>query len=230
MNDIWMTWGDVFNTSLKELWWSFVQFAPKLIIAILLFVIGWVLGSILAKAFEQVLKALKVDKLFQSIGAGDLFRKAGMDLDTGYFIGQVVKWFVIIIFLLPSLELIGLNDVSVFLRDDVLSFLPRVIIATLILGIATLVSDAVSRLVVAGTRSMNVHSAHMLGTIARYSILVFAFIIAIGQLGIADSYMSVLFTGIIAMISLGGALAFGLGGKDAAARFVSKLSDESSHR
>ena len=104
MSNIWMTWGDVFNSSLQDLWWGFIQFAPRLIIAIILFIIGWVLGSLIAKAFEQVFGALKVDKLFQSVGAEDLFRKAGISLNSGYFIGQVMKWFVVIIFLLPSLS------------------------------------------------------------------------------------------------------------------------------
>jgi hypothetical protein len=73
---------------------------------------------------------------------------------------------------------------------------------------------------------MNLSSANMLGAVAKYAVWVFAFIIALGQLGVADYYMSVLFTGIIAMLSLGGALAFGLGGRDAAARFISKLGEE----
>jgi hypothetical protein len=78
----------------------------------------------------------------------------------------------------------------------------------------------------ASARTMNVHSANLLGTIAKYAVWTFAFIIALGQLGVADYYMSVLFTGIILMVSLGGALAFGLGGKDAAARFIAKLGQE----
>src|SRR5690242_13066485 len=99
MNNLWVTWGDVFNASLQDLWWGFIQFAPKLIIAIVLFVVGWVLGNLIARAFEQVFTALKVDKLFQSIGADHLFRRAGLNLNTGHFIGAVAKWFVIIIFL-----------------------------------------------------------------------------------------------------------------------------------
>ena len=85
MNNIWFTWGDVFNASLQDLWWGFMQFAPKLIVAIVFFIIGWVLGSLIAKGFEQVFSALKVDKLFESIKADDFFRKAGMNLNTGYF-------------------------------------------------------------------------------------------------------------------------------------------------
>ena len=230
MNNIWLTWGDVFNASLRDLWWGFVQFTPKLIIAIVFFIVGWALGTIISKALEQVFGALKVDKLFASIGADDFFRKAGMTLDTGYFVGQVAKWFVVVVFLLPSLNLVGLDYIASFLKDDVLSFLSRVVVAALILIIATIVSGGLSSAVKASARSMNLASANMLGAVAKYAVWVFAFIIALGQLGVADYYMSVLFAGIIAMLSLGGALAFGLGGKDAASRFISKVGEEVSQR
>ena len=230
MNNIWVTWGDVFNSSLQNLWLSFIQFIPNLILAIIFFIIGWVLGSLIAKAFEHVFTALKVDNLFRSIGAGEFFQKAGINLNTGYFVGQVMKWFVIIVFLLPSLSLVGMDYVASFLKDDVLGFLPRVIVAVFILIIATIVADALSKTVIAGTKAMSVSSAHMLGTIVKYSVWIFAIIIALGQLGVAPQYMQILFTGIIAMIAIGGALAFGLGGKDAAARFISKVSNEMSHK
>src|ERR1035437_1294470 len=109
MSNIWLTWGDVFNASLQNLWWGFVQFAPKFIIAVLLFIVGWFLGNIIARAIEQVFTALKIDSLFRSIGADDTLRKAGINLNTGYFIGQVVKWFIIVVFLIPSLDLVGLS-------------------------------------------------------------------------------------------------------------------------
>lgn len=230
MNNIWLTWGDVFNASLQNLWWGFVQFTPKFIVAIVLFVIGWLLGNVVAKALEQVFSALKVDKLFSSIGLDNMLKKAGMSLDTGYFVGQIVKWFIVIVFLLPSLNLVGLDYIASFLKDDVLGFLPRVVVAALILIIATIVSEAVSRAAVSSAKGMNLSSANLLGAVAKYAIWVFAFIIALGQLGIAEYYMSVLFAGIIAMVSLGGALAFGLGGKEHASRFMSKISEEVSSK
>lgn len=229
MNNIWYTWGDVFNASLQDLWWGFMQFAPKLIVAIVFFIIGWVLGSLIAKAFEQVFSALKVDKLFESIKADEFFKKAGMTLNTGYFIGQLIKWFIIIVFLLPSLNLVGLTTISDFLSQDVLSFLPRVIVAIFILIIASVVAEALSKTVAASAKAMGITSANMLGTIVKYSIWIFAFIIALGQLGVATAYMQILFTGIIGMIAIAGALAFGLGGKDAASRFLSKVGDEMAH-
>ena len=230
MSNIWMTWGDVFNVSLQSLWWGFIQFAPKLILAIVFFVIGWALGSLVAKAFEHVFSALKIDHLLRSVGVDNFFRKAGMNLNSGHFVGEIIKWFVIIVFLLPSLNLIGLDYIASFLQDDVLGFLPRVVVAAFVLIIATIVADFLSRTVMAGSRAMNLKSTNMLGSLVRYTIWVFAFIIALGQLGVAEGYMNTLFAGIIGMIALGGALAFGLGGKDAAARLIAKLGDEMSHR
>jgi len=226
MNNIWFSWGDVFNSSLQSLWWGFIQFAPKLIVAIVFFIIGWILGSLVAKAFEHVFASLKVDKLFQSIKLDDFMHRAGMNLNTGFFVGQIVRWFIIIVFLLPSLNLVGLEYISGFLQTDVLGFLPRVIVAAFILIIATVVADAISKAISAGAKTMNLHSANMLGTVAKYAIWVFAFIIAFGQLGVAPAYMQILFAGIIGMFAVAGALAFGLGGKDAASNWISKLRDE----
>jgi Conserved TM helix len=234
MNNIWLTWGDVFNVSLQNLWFGFVQFAPRLIVAIVFFIVGWVLGSLIAKAIEQVFVSLKVDSLFRSIGADSFFRRAGVNLNSGYFVGQVVKWFVIIIFLLPSLSLVfpvdpvtGTNAISYFLGHDVLGYLSQVIIAAFVLIIAAFVSEVLSKTVLATAKSMNLKSAHMLAVVAKYAVWIFAIIVALGKLGLND-YMSVLFTGIVAMLALGGALAFGLGGKEAAGRFIDRLGEETS--
>jgi ABC-type multidrug transport system fused ATPase/permease subunit len=224
------TWGAVFNSSLQSLWWNFIQFTPKLVVAIVFFIVGWVLGSLIARALEQVFSSLKIDKLFASIGAENFFRRAGMNLNTGYFVGQLAKWFVIIVFLLPSLNLVGLDSIASFLKDGVLGYLPKVFVAAFVLIIATFVAEGLSRTITAGARTMNLSSAHLLGAVAKYSIWVFAFIIALSELGVAEYYMGVLFTGIIFMVALGGALAFGLGGRDTAARFLSNLGDEVSRK
>lgn len=226
MNNIWLSWGEVFNSSLQDLWLGFIQFAPRLIVAIILFIIGWIVAALIAKAFEQVFVMIKVDKLLASVGADEMFRKAGMTLNSGYFVGQVVRWLIVIAFLIPSLSLVGLDSIQYFLKEDVLGFLGNVAVAALVLIIATIISEAAQKAVMASGKSMNLSSANMLGAIAKYTIWIFAFIIALGQLGVAPAYMQILFTGIIAMFALGGAIAFGLGAKDHAGKFISKLTDE----
>lgn len=224
------TWRGVFDSSLQGLWLGFMEFVPRLVVAIVFFVVGWLLASIVARAIEQVFTSLKIDSLFKSIGAESFFRKAGVNLNSGYFVGGIVKWFMIIVFLLPSLTLVlgpG-NAVEDFLKDSVLVFLPKVIIAAFVLIIAAFVSEGLSKTVLATAKTMELKAANMLSAIAKYSVWIFAIIIALGKLGL-DDFMGPLFYGIVAMLALGGALAFGLGGKEHASRLISRLSEEVSH-
>lgn len=214
--------------SLQNLWLGLVNFLPNFIFAILVFIIGWVIASVVGKAFTQVINALKLDKFFTSIGADEMFAKAGIRFTAGGFVGWLIKWLIIIAFLMASLEILNLTQVSDFLGKAVLGYLPQVIIAAFILILATVVSDVASRFVEAGARTAGVRSASMVGAVVKYAIWTFAFIIVLSQLGIAPEFMQILFTGIIATIAIAGGLAFGLGGRDAAARAIEKIRNDMS--
>ncbi len=220
------TWGEVFSGSLMNLWFGFMSFVPSFIVAVIIFIVGWVVGSIIGKALSQVVATLKIDKLFASAGAEDLLNRAGMKLNVGGFIGMIVKWFIIVVFLMTSLEIMGLTQVNDFLKESVLFYLPKVVIAMLVLVIATVLAEGMKKIVSGAAKAASVQSANMLGAITSYAIWIFAFIIALSELGIATSFMQVLFTGLIAMLAIAGGLAFGLGGKEAAARAIDKVSGE----
>ena len=224
------TWGEVFSTSLQGLWLGFVSFVPNLIIAIIVFIVGWVVGSVVEKALANVIGALKLDRLFQSAGVSDVLAKADIKLSVGGFIGGIVYWFIVIVFLMTSLEVVGLTQVNEFLSEVVLRYLPQVVIAALVLILATVISDAMRRIITGSAKAANVRSANMLGTIAHYAIWTFALIIALSQLGVAPQFMQILFTGIIAMLAIAGGLAFGLGGKEAASKAIDRVKDQMSSR
>ena len=100
------SWGGVFSESLLNLWYGFMNFVPNLLGAIILFIIGWVIGSVVGKAIAQVISALKVDKLFDSAGTKDFMDRSGLKVSVGGFLGGVVKWFIIVVFLMASLQII----------------------------------------------------------------------------------------------------------------------------
>jgi len=223
-------WGEVFSQSLIGLWYGFINFVPGLLGALVLFIIGWMVGSIIGKAVAQLFTALKIDKLFESAGATEFMNRAGLKLSVSGFLGALTKWFIIVVFLMASLQIIGLTQVNDFLREAVLYYLPKVIIASLVLVIATVLADAMQKLVKASAKAANISSANMLGTITNYSIWIFALIIALSELGIATAFMQILFTGFIAALALALGLSFGLGGKDAASRAVDKIAGEMSSK
>lgn len=224
------TWTEVFSGSLMDLWYGFMSFVPSLIVAVIIFIVGWIIASIIGKAIAQVLTAMKLDNLFKSAGAEELMSKAGMKLNVGAFFGGLVKWFVIVVFLMTSLEIMGLTQVNDFLREAVLFYLPKVIIASLVLVIATVIAEAMKKLVTSSAKAANVASANMLGSITHYAIWIFAFIIALSELGIAATFMQILFTGLIAGLALAFGLAFGMGGKEAASRSIEKISNSMSSK
>ncbi|MBK5215707.1 MAG: hypothetical protein JJE53_02790 [Candidatus Pacebacteria bacterium] len=219
-------WGEVFSQSLVSLWYGFIGFIPGLLGAIILFIVGWTVGSIIGKAVHQLFTILKVDKLFESAGATEFMNKAGLKLNVSGFLGGLSKWFIIVVFLMASLQIIGLTQVNDFLREAVLYYLPKVIIASLVLVIATVLADAMQKLVSASAQAANIRSAKMLGSITLYAIWIFAFIIALSELGIATAFMQILFTGLIAALAIALGLAFGLGGKEAASHAISKISSD----
>ncbi|MCA9353841.1 hypothetical protein KC842_03175 [Candidatus Nomurabacteria bacterium] len=219
-------WGDVFVASLQSLWIGVVSFIPSLIVAILIFIVGWIVGKLVGNAVSQLISALKIDKALSSTGLNEISQRSGLNITASGLLGGLVKWFVVIVFLMTSLEIIGLTEVNGFLRDVVLGYLPNVIIAALVLLAATVISDFMERVVVGGAKAARVRSAHMLGSVTKYAIWVFAFIIVLSELGVAVQFMQILFTGIIAMLAIAGGLAFGLGGRDAAARAIESVKND----
>lgn len=223
-------WGEIFSQSLIGLWYGFINFVPGLLGAIILFIVGWMVGSIIGKAVMQLVSVLKVDSLFESAGANDFMNRAGLKISASRFIGALVRWFIIVVFLMASLQIIGLTQVNDFLREAVLYYLPKVVIASLVLIIATVLADGMKKLVKASAQAANIRSANMLGSITLYAIWGFAFIIALSELGIATAFMQILFTGFIAALAIALGLSFGLGGKEAAARTIEKISSDMSSK
>ena len=220
------TWADVLSQSFQNLFYGLVAFIPNLIVAIVIFIIGWLIGVGLGRVVKQIVDALRVDQALRSTGLERLLSRAGFELSSGAFLGFFVKWFFIIVFLVASLDVLHLTVVNLFISDVVLGYLPQVIVAVLILLVAAVVAEAVERVVIGSAKAANLRSAGFLGKVARYSIWIFAILAALAQLNVATAFMQTLFMGIVIAVSLAIGLAFGLGGQTAAARYLDHLHSE----
>jgi small-conductance mechanosensitive channel len=216
------TWSQVLATSFQNLWMGVISFLPNLLLSIIIFCIGWVIAVTLDKIIARVIRLFKVDKALESLGVGKYLERGGFRLDAGAFIGGLVKWFFIIAFLIAALDVLGLNQVNAFLQA-ILLYLPNVVIAALILVAAALIANAAYRIVVGSAKGAGLPSAGFMAGVAKWAIWIFAILAALYQLGVAGPFVQTLFTGLVAMIVIAGGLAFGLGGKDAAARYIEKL-------
>lgn len=218
------TWGDVIFDSLQRVTSQMVNFLPMLLGAVVLFIIGWIVAIALGKVVEQVVRALRVDQLLSRLEVEKAMERAGWRLNAGAFVGGLVKWFLIVVFLLAAANALGLNDVSAFLRD-VLNYLPQVIVAVLILIIAALVADTVERIVRGSVQAAG-HRGSLAGVTVRWAIWIFAVFAVLIQLGIARELVLAFVQSLVYGVALAFALAFGIGGKDAAAQFIEKIKGE----
>jgi hypothetical protein len=219
------TWGEAITMSLINLWERFIGFLPALIGAILVFVAGWIVATALGKVVEHVFKILKVDEAVEKAGTKARFKNAGVNLNIAKFLGGLVKWFLILVFLMAATDILKLVQVTSFLNSIIL-YLPNVVVAAVILAIAFLVANFVHAVVRGSTKVAGIVSATLLAAVAKWAIVIFGFLAALIQLGIAASLINTLFIGLVAMLALAGGLAFGLGGKDEAALILKKIRHE----
>ena len=198
---------------------------PKIVVALIFVFLGWIFGMAVGRVIAQIIDALRIDTWLAKAGVDKFVERAGYRLNAGAFLGWLAKLFFIIVFLIVAFNVLGLSEVNGFLIQ-VLTYIPNVAVAMLVLFIASVAADIVGGVVSGASQAVGSHVAHLLGSITRWAIWIFALMFAFSQLGIAPQFMNILFTGIVAMLALAGGLAFGLGGKDAAADFIREVRNE----
>ncbi len=219
------SWTEVTINSFQETWGGFISFLPSLLGALVIFFVGLAVAVGLQKLVTQLLRALRIDSGLEKLGVGQFFEKGGIKIDFAGWIGSFTKWFLVLVFLLAATDVLNLNEVSIFLLS-ILNYIPSVIVAVIILAVAFWLANILRKIVQASVSASNIKAAALLGAVTYWSILVFGVFAALIQLGIAFALLQTLITGLVAMLALAGGLAFGLGGKDAAASFLNRLRKE----
>jgi len=219
--------GDAFNQGLGV---EIIRFLPKLLFAIVIFIAGWVVGSVLGEVVSKIVKAIKIDNILEGAGARGLLNKAGFNLNSGAFFGGLIKWFVVIGFLVAALDVFQLQAVNALLSTVITQFIPNIAVASLILIVGAFLADFVQKVMSGAAKAVEAKSSGLVGGIARWAIWGFTIIAVLMQLHIADQMLQTLVTGLVAMLALAGGLAFGLGGRDAAAHYIEKLRSDIANR
>lgn len=224
MNPV-QTWGGAIATSLIGLWGRFVNFVPTLVGAILVFLLGMIIASVVGKVVERIIRALRIDGAIERLSISEKLREHGIEMTLSSFLGKIVQWFLVLVFLMAATDILGLQQVTSFL-NSVLMYLPNVVVATIVLTIAFLLSNLMYAIVRSSTKAAGVMSATLLATLIKWAIVIFGLLAALIQLGIATSLVNTLFIGLVAALSLAIGLAFGLGGRDEAALILKKIREE----
>jgi len=195
-----------------------VGYLPQLLAGLILLAVGVVVGNLAKRVIAGLLKLLSVEKWTKKA-------RIGSPANTGFWfktIAEIVRWSIVVLFLVAAVESWGLTQVSGLL-SKLLIYLPNVFIAAVIGFIGMVTAGIVRDVVKHSAKGLGSASAGLLSTVASYAVSVFTGLLILSQLGIGADLVKILFTGIVAMIALAGGLAFGLGGQDAAKHILEDL-------
>ncbi|MEO6118087.1 MAG: hypothetical protein ABIP37_03350 [Methylotenera sp.] len=213
---------DIFINSLNQFWVQLVNFVPKLLAVIVILFFGWLLAKLAKTAIKRTLELMQFDKFAQKSGLESFMNHGNFDLSLSGIISHLVYWLVIILFIITGSNMLGLNEVALLLQQ-LASYLPHIIVAILVLIFGTLLARFVNRLVFAWLYSIKFERALEMSTSAEYGIQILAIFVALEQLGIGTQLIHSLFVIVFGAFFLALAIAFGLGGKDWAAKVIEEM-------
>lgn len=213
---------NIFLESLNQFWIQLINFVPRLLAVVVILFAGWLVAKLVRVAVRRLLELTQFDKIAQKSGLESFMNQGTLNLSLSGIISQVVYWLVITLFIITGANILGLSEVAVLLQQ-LASYLPRIIVAIIVLIFGTLLARFVNRIVFTWLHSIQFERALVVSTSTEYGVQILALFIALEQLGLGMQLIYSLFIIIFGAVFLALALAFGLGGKEWAANKIAEL-------
>ncbi|MFH1481664.1 MAG: hypothetical protein ABIG67_10375 [Pseudomonadota bacterium] len=200
-------------------------FLPNLIGAIIIFVVGLIIAKLIKMGIVRLLRLVRFDSASEKTGIKSFLDKGSIVRTPSEIIGTLVYWFIMILVIIASFDALGLPIVSDIL-NDIFRYIPNVVAAIIVLMLGVLFANLLSAVVRTAASNAGLPIAEGMGKAAFYTIVFFSGSIALIQLGIGEEVVTAAFVITFGATALALALAFGLGGKEAAADYLRKWLEE----
>jgi len=196
--------------------WSYI---PAIAGAIVILVVGWLIAKVIEALIARVLKAVKLDAASEKAGIANVLAQGEIKMTLSELIGAIVYWLIILIVIATTLDALNLKIASELLTR-VVGYVPNILGAVFILILGAFIANFVGTIVRTAGNNAGLKNTKMLSQLASTILIIFAVIIAIEQLQIATTLIILSVNIILVSIGLGVAIAFGLGCKDIAGKFM----------
>ena len=213
---------DNIRGSFENLWTGMLEILPSIVEGIVILLIGWVIAKIVSRVVAKVVEVIRLDQLLATAGVKGFFQRAGIKFNIEVIFEEIVKWFILIIFFISAANAFGLSQVNGFL-SDVLNYIPNVIISSIIIIAGILIANLIADLAHGTTKATKTGSPQIVGSIIRYAVIIFTAFAALTQLGIGSALLDSFFNNLGLALAAAFGIAFGLGGKEAAADAIKKI-------
>ncbi|MFH1833155.1 MAG: hypothetical protein ABH816_03225 [Candidatus Levyibacteriota bacterium] len=190
---------------------AFVSFVPKFLAGVVIILLGIIIASVIKQVLVEVFKALKAEQFLKKYGVPE----GKEEFSWTNILAEIVRWFVFILFLIPTADVWGLPQVVTVLNTFLL-YLPNVFVAAIIGVVGFAFAKLTHDVVLTSTHNMGVETSKTIASVTRWAVVIFVFLAILNQLGVATDLIRILFTGFVAMVAIAGGIAFGLGGQDTA--------------
>lgn len=207
------------KTSLSDALNTVLSAIPRVFGFAVILVIGWLVSSLVARGITALLRPVGFDDLARRSGLADFVRKMGVRQDSSEVIASIAKWFVRLITLVVAFDMLRLPAVSGVLQQ-LLLWLPNLVAAVVVLVIGGLAADGLSHLVRGATAETGFTSPDVLARVTRGAVWAFVIVVAVNQIGVASTLINTLLIGVVGAVALACGLAFGLAGRDKAAKIL----------
>ena len=198
------------------------QFLVNVLLVVIILIIGWIIAKIIKTLVTKLLRAIKLDQLSDRIDLDSILAKGGISYSLSELIGVICYWLALLITFVVAVNAIGLT-VAADLLNRIVLYVPNIIAAVFILILGMFVATLLSNIVKTAANNAGVSQAKLLGKVVEVVVIIFAGVITLEQLGIATKIIELAITVVLASLGLGAALAFGLGCRDLAAKYISEL-------
>lgn len=217
-----LDWPLIIVKAFETLWVWFFSFFPALLGALVVLLIGWILATIAEGLVKKLLVKVKFNKVFEKTGWTNALAKADFKVAPDELFASLIKWVLVFVFLMAAVEILNLRQFADFLQN-ILAYVPRVIVASLILVIGAVFADTLEKVVFAAVERARVGHSAIAGSIVKWAIWGFTFFAVLEELRIATFLVQTMFTGLVALFVISLGLAFGIGGKDLASEILQNL-------
>ena len=212
---------DIMLEPVRAVLLQFGAFLPRLLLAMVILLVGWVLAKAIRLLVAKALRAVNLNVLTERAGIDRFLHQGGIRTDTVGILAGLVYWLVTLAALMVAFNSLGLSNVT-DLIGRVALFIPKVIVAVLILALGAYFAKFIDNTIIAYGRNVGLDDAEFFGRFARYAILVFVVMIALEQVDVASELVRESFLIILAGVVFALALAFGLGCQHRVAELVDK--------
>ena len=207
--------------SMRATWSHIIAVLPGFGLALLVLFGGWLAARLVRKAAVRVFRLLRINDLAERAGVEDFLVQGGVKYTAATLLADAVYWLLLLGLFVSVLDALGVKGAG-DLISRLVSFLPSVVLAVVILLFGTLMARIVGGLVSSYLNNIGSPVADAIGAIARYAMITFMVFMAAEQLAIRTEVLVSAFQIAFSAFCLALALAFGLGGRQWAARLFER--------